>query len=91
MSEIAADVKGPGVVADYASSDEQKGTVENADNTLEYAGEPESMHRGYLHRNFKARHVQMIALGANIGSGVLISSGKVSGRVLIHHVLDFKC
>ena len=44
---------------------------------LEYAGEPERFNRGDLQRNFKARHVQMIALGANIGSGVLISSGKV--------------
>jgi amino acid transporter len=33
---------------------------------------------GHLHRKFKARHVQMIALAGNIGSGVFISIGAVS-------------
>ncbi|KAI0130411.1 amino acid permease-domain-containing protein [Xylariales sp. AK1849] len=32
--------------------------------------------KGQLKRTFTTRHVQMIALGANIGSGVYISSGK---------------
>ncbi|KAK9424555.1 putative aat family amino acid transporter protein [Seiridium unicorne] len=32
--------------------------------------------KGQLKRSFSTRHVQMIALGANIGSGVYISSGK---------------
>lgn len=31
-----------------------------------------------LHRNFKARHVQMIGLAGCIGSGVFISTGEVS-------------
>ena len=33
--------------------------------------------QGKLKRTFSTRHVQMIALGANIGSGVYVSSGKV--------------
>ncbi|KAF7547459.1 hypothetical protein G7046_g8997 [Stylonectria norvegica] len=32
--------------------------------------------QGKLRRSFKTRHVQMIALGANIGSGIYVSSGK---------------
>lgn len=75
MATNMEEIKIPHAMASDASHDSQdiaKGDV------LEYAGEPDSMHRGYLHRNFKARHIQMIALGANIGSGVMISSGKVS-------------
>jgi amino acid permease len=34
--------------------------------------------KGQLKRTFTTRHIQMIALGANIGSGVYISSGKVN-------------
>lgn len=32
--------------------------------------------QGSLRRTFKTRHIQMIALGANIGSGVYVSSGE---------------
>ncbi|RDW57794.1 AAT family amino acid transporter-3 [Coleophoma crateriformis] len=38
----------------------------------------------YLHRNFKARHVQMITLAGCIGSGVFISTGEAS-----HHALQY--
>ena len=43
----------------------------------EYAGETMGVAKGALRRTFKTRHVQMVALGANIGSGIYISSGKV--------------
>jgi amino acid transporter len=43
----------------------------------EYAGTSSGDPKGQLRRKFKTRHVQMIALGANIGSGVYVSSGKV--------------
>ncbi|EXJ86924.1 hypothetical protein A1O3_03878 [Capronia epimyces CBS 606.96] len=63
-------------------------TVQSADSELgqlkaipledgnEYAGTSGSAPKGQLRRKFKTRHVQMIALGANIGSGVYVSSGK---------------
>lgn len=41
------------------------------------AGNAGGTDQGKLRRSFGTRHVQMIALGANIGSGVYISSGKV--------------
>ena len=44
----------------------------------EYANTGGEAPKGQLRRSFKTRHVQMIALGANIGSGVYVSSGKVS-------------
>ncbi|CAK7212608.1 hypothetical protein SEUCBS140593_001560 [Sporothrix eucalyptigena] len=40
--------------------------------TTAHAGTPQ----GKLRRTFRTRHVQMIALGANIGSGVYVSSGE---------------
>ena len=43
----------------------------------EYAGAASGENKGQLRRSFKTRHVQMIALGANIGSGVYVSIGKV--------------
>lgn len=45
----------------------------------EYVNESAAaVNSGQLHRKFKARHVQMIALAGNIGSGVFISIGAVS-------------
>ncbi|EPE02144.1 aat family amino acid transporter [Ophiostoma piceae UAMH 11346] len=41
----------------------------------EYANNGASAPQGQLRRSFRTRHVQMIALGANIGSGVYVSSG----------------
>ncbi|KAL1898445.1 hypothetical protein Sste5346_003348 [Sporothrix stenoceras] len=40
--------------------------------TTAHAGAPQ----GKLRRTFRTRHIQMIALGANIGSGVYVSSGE---------------
>lgn len=48
----------------------------------EYPGPSTGIPRGQLRRRFRTRHIQMIALGANIGSGVYIASGKVSVRLL---------
>ncbi|CAM1508667.1 Fc.00g055150.m01.CDS01 [Cosmosporella sp. VM-42] len=42
----------------------------------EYANTGGEVPKGKLRRSFKTRHIQMIALGANIGSGIYISSGK---------------
>ena len=42
----------------------------------EYAAEAADAHHGELHRAFKARHIQMIGLGGNVGSGLFISTGK---------------
>ena len=47
----------------------------------EYANVGSEAPKGQLRRSFKTRHVQMIALGANIGSGVYVSSGKVSKQI----------
>ena len=44
----------------------------------EYANTGNEAPKGKLRRSFKTRHIQMIALGANIGSGIYVSSGKVS-------------
>jgi len=53
--------------------------VGNVGPVQEYAGQSEAAaNQGQLHRKFKARHVQMIALAGNIGSGVFISLGAVS-------------
>ncbi|KAL3421573.1 general amino-acid permease gap1 [Phlyctema vagabunda] len=38
----------------------------------EETGEPRNM----LHRKLKARHIQMIAIGGNIGTGLFVGSGK---------------
>lgn len=45
---------------------------------LEYPNEDVKPQKGELHRTFKARHIQMICLGGCIGSGIFISTGKVS-------------
>jgi yeast amino acid transporter len=42
---------------------------------VQYAGEQGSPKE--LHRNFKARHIQMIGLAGSIGSGLFIGTGKV--------------
>lgn len=47
-----------------------------AGQVIDYAGEPNSTHNTGLHRNFKARHIQMITLGGCIGSGIFIGTGK---------------
>ncbi|KAK4941382.1 hypothetical protein LTR10_018651 [Elasticomyces elasticus] len=64
--------KGPTTVFDKETSSDDVG----AGQVLTYSGEPPSTHRGHLHRNFKARHIQMITLGGCIGSGLFISTGK---------------
>lgn len=48
----------------------------SAGQVIDYAGEPHSNHNTALHRNFKARHIQMICLGGCIGSGIFIGTGK---------------
>ena len=45
---------------------------------LDYPGESAKLHHGELRRSFKTRHIQMICLGGCIGSGIFISTGKVS-------------
>lgn len=45
---------------------------------LQYAGEQASAPAQQLHRNFTARHIQMIGLAGSIGSGLFIGTGKVS-------------
>ena len=53
--------------------------VGNVGPVQEYVNESAApTNSGQLHRKFKARHVQMIALAGNIGSGVFISIGAVS-------------
>lgn len=53
--------------------------IGNIGPTREYVGESAATaNAGQLHRKFKARHIQMIALAGNIGSGVFISLGAVS-------------
>lgn len=61
------------------NSDSVDKGVGNVAPVQEYPGESEAAtNQGQLHRKFKARHVQMIALAGNIGSGVFISLGAVS-------------
>jgi hypothetical protein len=63
-----------------ASSSEDGVVVGNVGAVGEYTNETAKgvEPTGHLHRKFKARHVQMIALAGNIGSGVFISIGAVS-------------
>lgn len=50
--------------------------VGNVGPVREYVNESAAAaNSGQLHRKFKARHVQTIALAGNIGSGVFISIG----------------
>ncbi|KAJ9149467.1 General amino acid permease [Pleurostoma richardsiae] len=61
------------------SSGEMQGEVLKAvpqEQGEEYATARGEAPKGKLRRSFKTRHVQMIALGANIGSGIYVSSGK---------------
>lgn len=66
-----------------ASSSEEGIVVGNVGAVGEYTNETAKgvEPTGQLHRKFKARHVQMIALAGNIGSGVFISIGAVSDAV----------
>lgn len=59
----------------------KEGDVFGAD--AEYAGESSAAHHGELKRNFKPRHMAMISLGGCLGSGVFVSSGKVSRLPLV--------
>ncbi|KAL4783777.1 AAT family amino acid transporter [Aspergillus varians] len=43
---------------------------------VQYAGEQASAPPQQLHRNFKARHIQMIGLAGSIGSGLFVGTGK---------------
>lgn len=44
------------------------------------SGEVLAVEGKHLHRNFRARHVQMIGLAGCIGSGVFIAIGEVSSN-----------
>lgn len=73
-NDIEKTLASPTVEMDFYEKDAVP--VERGD---EYAGTGNvaGTDQGKLRRSFGTRHVQMIALGANIGSGVYISSGKV--------------
>ena len=56
--------------ADYSSSDQPTG---------DYHSTPEAASTG-LHRDLKARHITMIAIGGAIGTGLIIGTGAALAR-----------
>ncbi|KAL2438533.1 Amino-acid permease GAP3 [Exophiala dermatitidis] len=63
-----------GPITEVSSQDEDKlGTVESFDETANRRGD---QYMGKYRRSFRSRHIQIVTLGSNIGSGLFISTGK---------------
>lgn len=63
-----------GPITEVSSQDEDKlGTVESFEETANRHGD---QFMGKYRRSFRSRHIQIVTLGSNIGSGLFISTGK---------------
>lgn len=72
MMESKEIISGP--VTEISSQDDEKiGTVNPVGETLNRYGEE---YAGKYRRSFRSRHIQIVTLGSNIGSGLFISTGK---------------
>lgn len=76
MEELKAPAQKPIEVA--PSEDCRLGTISPVPDGKE--GEPDNRHgeahMGKYRRSFRSRHIQILSLGSNIGSGLFISTGK---------------
>jgi len=55
---------------------DRKGSVEIAEGAEIYGDIQTAEEYGYVHRGLKSRHIQFIALGGTIGTGLFLGIGK---------------
>lgn len=60
-------------ITEVSSQEEKVGTVSPIDETANRRGDD---YMGQYRRSFRSRHIQIVTLGSNIGSGLFISTGK---------------